>query len=1111
MKTKKNITAYSIQDFSQCQYKTWLDYINPPDNFPQNIDPWLEIIRKIGLEHEESYLQKIKESQTVYEIDKNLNTSEKEKLTERAIKNGEDIIYQPYLKYKKFTGSPDFLVKKQGYYEPWDIKSSFKLKVENILQLCHYSFILEKQYNNFSPTGKIILRDETVENIEIKKYYDYFLNLNKRVDSFIHNPKVIPEASKCNLCNVCDYKLLCENNWKNQDHLNQVANIKKNQINFLKNEKIDTLEKLANLNFKKNIKGINKASLDILVQQAKLQFNYKQTNQLEHKIIFEEKKKINDQNKLIGFELLPPPSENDLFFDIEGYPMYFDSNSKTSGLEYLFGIYYRSFGKESFIKFLAINNEEEKIAFEKLVDFIFKHLKKHKDAHVYHYNSYEETALKKLSQKYEVKIKEVDFILRENKFVDLFKVVKDSILLSAENYRLKTIEKFYNLGRDEDIASGQDSLVAFENYLESGHEEILDEIILYNKQDCKSLIFLQSWLNDLKPKEIKYKELDEIIISEKSIEIINQEKEVENVIDKLKDEDLKLKPILSQLNFYNRKEQRAEWWNYFSNIKKNTEDLIEDNSCIGALNLISKNEEGVNNILEFNFPNQITKMKPGDYVLDQNGENSSSIISIDYTNFKVTLKQNKKKEIPNSLTPSQPMNITTIDNSVADFIKDFNYQNSYPAIKDFLFRKDSKYINKIDLSKNSSIENITERIKNLNSSYLVMQGPPGTGKSYTSSRVILKLIELNYRVAIVCHSHKAIINLLETIDSYSVEQSYKFKGIYNSGNRKINQEFKNIEIGNTNKLDLKKFQLVAGTAWALSNMNHRENSKKDKIFDFIFFDEAGQLSISKVIASSLSSKNIVMIGDHMQLPQPSLGIIEGESSLSPIEYLIKEKNTISDQKGIFLEKTYRMHPTICEFISDSFYEKRLITDKDNSNQKIIKNNNNSVKNGIYLVDLNHSGSSVQNINEVDFINNIYKKLINKKWINRNLEKSLISNKDLLVISPFNAQVNLLKEHLPPNSQIGTIDNFQGQEAPIVIISYTSSDPESIPRGSDFFFDFRRLNVSLSRAKCIGIIILNNKLLNYHCSTIEDMERLNYFCKLSKNKITPDNLMKLIEN
>ena len=1111
MNTKKNITAYSIQDFSQCQYKTWLDYINPPNSYPKNIDPWLEIIRKIGLEHEEDYLKKIKTSKKVFEIDKNLSSLKKERLTEDAILNGEEIIYQPYLKYKKFTGSPDFLVKKEGYYEPWDIKSSFKLKPENILQICHYSFILKAKYNILPPTGKIVLRDESVQTIEINKYYDYYLSLNQRVENFIESPSVIPEASKCNLCNVCDYKLLCENNWKKEDHLNQVANIKRSQINILKNEKIYTLEKLANFNFDKDIKGINKTSLDILVQQSKLQLNYRENNKLEHKIIFEEKKKINDQKKLIGFELLPSPSENDLFFDIEGYPMYFDSHSKTSGLEYLFGIYYRSFGRESFKKFLAINNNEEKIAFEKLIDFIFTHLKKYKNAHVYHYNSYEETALKKLSQKYEVKIKEVDFILREKKFIDLFKVVKDSVLLSVENYRLKTIEKFYNLDREEDISSGQDSLVAFENYLESGHQDILDEIVLYNKQDCKSLIYLQSWLNDIKPKEINYKKSDEIVISEKSLEIINEEKEVENIIDNLKDKDIELKPILSQLNFYNRKEQRAEWWSYFSNIQKNTEDLIEDNSCIGGLSLLNKVEEGINNILEFKFPAQITKMKIGDYVLDQNGENSASLVSIDYTNCIVKLKQNKNKKIPYSLTPSQPLNIKTIDNSVSDFIKDFNYPNSYPAIKDFLNRNNSRYKNNIDLSKNTSLEDITKRIKSLNSSYLVMQGPPGTGKTYASSRVILDLIKSNYRVAIVCHSHKAILNLIESIDTYSIEQNLRFKGIYNAGNRKIHQEFKNIEIGNTNKLDLKEFQLVAGTAWALSNPKHRENSKIDKIFDFIFFDEAGQLSISKVIASSLSSKNIVMIGDHMQLPQPSLGIIEGESSLSPIEYLIRDKNTISNEKGIFLEKTYRMHSNICDFISNSFYEKRLIADKNNANQKVLQNNGESIKNGIYLVDLNHSSSSVQNIKEVNYIQNIYKNLIQKNWINRSSEKDQITNKDILVVSPFNAQVNLLKENLPKNAQIGTIDNFQGQEAPIVIISYTSSDPENIPRGSDFFFDFRRLNVSLSRAKCMGIIILNNKLLNYHCSTIEDMERLNYFCKLSKNKITPDNLMNLIEN
>ena len=174
-------------------------------------------------------------------------------------------------------------------------------------------------------------------------------------------------------------------------------------------------------------------------------------------------------------------------------------------------------------KFLATNYVEEKKAFEDLVDFFYSHLKVNKNAHIYHYNSYEETALKKLSQKYETKIFEVDFILRENKLVDLYKVVKDSVILSSENYRLKTIEKFYKLDREEDIASGQDSLVAFEKYLDSGHKEILDEIIKYNEQDCKSLIYLQEWLISIKPDEIdSLEKIEEENISENSLERIKR-------------------------------------------------------------------------------------------------------------------------------------------------------------------------------------------------------------------------------------------------------------------------------------------------------------------------------------------------------------------------------------------------------------------------------------------------------------------------------------------------------------------------------------------------------------------------------------------------------------
>ena len=1109
MNSKKNISAYSILDYSQCKYKTWLDFIQKPNAYPKNIDPWLEIIRKIGIEHEESYLSDLKKGEIVYEIDKNLDFSDKEKKTDEAIKKGEKIIYQPFLKYGKNTGSPDFLVKSGDLYEPWDIKSSFKLKPENILQICHYSYILDKKYNLLPKLGKIILRDRSVQTININKFYDYFLSVNKGMKSFIDKQNKTPYPSKCNLCNVCEYKLFCEEKWKNDDHLNQVANVTKKQINILEENNIKTLKKLAETNENSTFKGINQYTLEILIDQAKLQQDYKKNNQLKYQLIYEKKKRLKDPLKLIGFEILPKSNDNDLFFDIEGYPMYYDPSNKSSGLEYLFGVYYRSFGKEIFKKFIAKNTEEEKVAFEQLIDFLFSHLKKNKDAHVYHYNSYEETAIKKLSQKFETKISEVDYILREKKFIDLYKVLKDSVILSVENYRLKTIEKFYKLDREDDITSGLDSLVAFEKYLESGHEDILNEIVKYNKQDCKSLIYLQEWIEKLRPKNLESPpQIESKPLSENAIEQIKKENDVEKKINDIETEDENIISILKQLNFYNRKEQRPDWWSHFSNIEKNTEEFIEDNNCVGGMTKINETINGSNRIANFIFPEQITKMKTGDYVLDQNGLNRVFISNIDYGNNKLSIRIGKDKPIPTSLTPSTPITTRSIDNAVSDFIINFDYKNSYPAIKEFLKREDSKYKQNLDVMENS-IDSITKRIKNLNNSYLVIQGPPGTGKTFTISRVIVDLIKNNYKIAIVCHSHKAIINLIEAIDDYSSEINLNFEGIYNSGSRKLDKNFSNIEIKNTNKIPTKNYDLIAGTAWALSNPIHREDSEKNKNFDYIFFDEAGQISISKLIASSMSSKNIIMIGDHMQLPQPSVSTIDGDSSLSPIEYLLKEKNTISDEKGIFLDKTYRMHSNICTFISDSFYENRLISDISNANQIVKTTKEKSIPNGIYLLDLKHEGSSVQNNREAEVIRQIYNKLINKTWIDREKKKNKINYEDILVVSPFNAQVNLIKEKLGSNALVGTIDNFQGQEAPIVIISYSASDPENIPRGTDFFFDFRRLNVSLSRAKCLAIILINQELFDYHCNTVEDMERLNFFCKLSSYQYNQKDFLDLI--
>ena len=249
-------------------------------------------------------------------------------------------------------------------------------------------------------------------------------------------------------------------------------------------------------------------------------------------IVYNEKRKIIDEFTPIGFQLLPNKDANDLFFDIEGYPMFIDPKTKSSGLEYLFGIHFRTFDEPIFKKFVSTNHYEEKKSFEELIDFFYKHIQQFINSSIYHYGSYEITALQRLSKKYNTKNQELDHLLRNHKFVDLYKVIKDSLLLSTNDYRLKTIEKFYNFSHDTEVASGEDSLVAFENYLESNSKEILDEIVVYNQLDCESTEKLRDWILSIKPKNIEpFIPPQEKEISEARKEKIAEEKEIIKSID----------------------------------------------------------------------------------------------------------------------------------------------------------------------------------------------------------------------------------------------------------------------------------------------------------------------------------------------------------------------------------------------------------------------------------------------------------------------------------------------------------------------------------------------------------------------------------------------------
>ena len=390
---------------------------------------------------------------------------------------------------------------------------------------------------------------------------------------------------------------------------------------------------------------------------------------------------------------------------------------------------------------------------------------------------------------------------------------------------------------------------------------------------------------------------------------------------------------------------------------------------------------------------------------------------------------------------------------------------------------------------------------NLQNSYIFLQGPPGSGKTYQASNAIIELLKKNKKIGVTANSHKVIHTLLERVENLASKQKYMFKGL-KKGNPDDPDTFYDGKFIKTDRNEKKyidglkenKILLYAGTKYHLSQWYYQNK------LDYLFVDEASQISVADLIALGGIAKNIILIGDQMQLGQPTQGSHPGESGYSVLDYLLEGKDTIPEDKGIFLNKTYRLHPKINSFTSENFYEDRLIVDQANINRKIEYKKNGIIRSeGIHTILMSHEDRSQQSIEEFEIIKKIIDQLIGSEFTDFDKSKRKINVDDILIVSPYNVQVNFLKERLIKGIRCGTIDKFQGMEAPIVIISMTSSSVEDLPRNKKFFFNRNRLNVAISRAQCASIILINPKLLESPLADLEEFKLINNFQKLMKYK------------
>lgn len=281
--------------------------------------------------------------------------------------------------------------------------------------------------------------------------------------------------------------------------------------------------------------------------------------------------------------------------------------------------------------------------------------------------------------------------------------------------------------------------------------------------------------------------------------------------------------------------------------------------------------------------------------------------------------------------------------------------------------------------------------------------------------------------------------------------------------------------------------VVGATAWFFSR------DENVQAFDWLFVDEAGQVGLANMVAMGRAARNIVLVGDPRQLPQVVQGAHPEPANLSCLDWMLGEHATVPLDRGVFLPVSRRMHPSICRFISDQVYEGRLESHSDTACQAV--RGTRFPEAGAFWVPVPHEGNAQTAAEEVAAINAAVVDLLDGTWTEKEGTTRPIRASDIIVVAPYNAQVNALRDALPDAIRVGTVDKFQGQEAPVCLVSMTASSSEETSRGMEFLFSLNRINVAVSRAKGLALVFGAPRLREAKCSSVEQMRLVNTLCAL----------------
>jgi predicted RecB family nuclease len=1108
------LSPSALTRFLGCEHRTYLDILERRGELnAERKPPSMELLFERGDRHEDAIVQRfIDEGRDLVKLDdEDASRESRAARTLQALRDGREILHQACLLRDGWVGYPDFLIKidtpsalGDWSYEVYDAKLSSHAAPRHIFQLLFYNEELTRLQGRAPAAMHLMLGDDTQPGFRPDEFEAYSDNIRAQFvgrQAELEAPDAHPVYPyKVPACDFCHWWHVCDQRRRDDDHVSLTATVYRAQGLKLEAAGVHTLPALATLGDEVVIARLPALTLDNLRAQADLQLRSRGLDQPLYEVL--------EPGFDRGLGRLPEPSAGDVHFDFEGDPNWGDD-----GLEYLFGTVYEEAGRPVYRPLWATSRAEERLALEAWIDWITDRLDQFPDLHIFHYNSYETVALKKLVARHSTREGELDELLRREAFVDLYGIVRQGIRAGTEGYGLKAIEPVFGFERDAELRGAIGSLRRWQAWMEDRQQEHLDEVAAYNEDDCLSTRTLYTWLLDRRPEaEAKFgTELATLApkpgapLSDKALERQTQVDALRlRLLAGLPDDETDDSPeqrarrMAFNLVGYHRREAKPVWWSLFARRERTLEQLRdEDNEAIAGLTVVGCEAVGRGSLQwTLTFPEQNFKLSPGQ-VDEPLAKLGVELVSIDEAELTAVVKCGAKfgPNPPVAIGPGGPYSSAEHEKALLRFSADVadHGLDRADATLDLLLRRRPRFLYGTPplADEGVDLERLKAQVGGLDHSVLVIQGPPGTGKTYTGGRLAADLLTRGLKVGVMATSHKAINNLVEAIDEAADEAGVSFRGWKKSSKEDDAYESARVVCSNSRPSDDDgPITLVAATAW------HWAREDEIDAVDVLFIDEAGQVSLADAIAVAGATTNLVLLGDPQQLAHVSQGLHPVGTGASVLEHLLGDHDTIPPDQGVLLATSWRMHPEVSDFISKTMYDGRLSSVAGCELQRIDSAGLNG--SGLRMIGVEHADNRGRSVEEADRVAVEVERLLDGGTsIDRHGAQHRLTINDILVVTPYNAQVRCLKARLPAGARVGTVDKFQGQEAPVVLFSMASSTGDDVARGMSFLFSRNRLNVAVSRAQALAVVVCSPALLGARCSTVEDMRLVNMLCRFER--------------